>query len=104
MKRGKGLKRTRKPIDVESLNKMRDFFLSIWSKRRHYSEVSGTCLGKECLTIYFHHILPKNSYPDLMYKEENIVLLTGDEHSNVENDKFRYKIINIRRNELLSNL
>lgn len=101
MKRTKGLKRTRKPVDQESLNKMRDFLLSIWSKRRHYSEVSGNYLGKEPLSVYFHHILPKSVYPDLAYEESNIILLDLDEHSNVENNKFRYDIINERRNNLI---
>lgn len=101
MKRSKGLKRTRKPVDQESLNKMRDFLLSIWSTRRHYSEVSGKYLGKEPLSVYFHHILPKSSYPDLAYEESNIILLDLDEHSNVENDKFRYEIVNQRREQLI---
>lgn len=101
MKRGKGLKRTRKPIDQESLNKMRDFFLSIWAKRVHYSDVSGTYLGKEPLTVFFHHVLPKEKYPNLKYEEYNIVLLTLDEHTNVESDKFRYEAINDRRDYLI---
>ena len=100
MIRKKGLKRTRKPIDEESLNKMRDFFLSIWSKRTHHSEVSGTFLGWEPLSVYFHHILPKKNYPELMYDPANIILLTLSEHENVENDMNRYEIINDRREYL----
>lgn len=95
------LKRTRKPIDKESLNKMRDFLLSIWATRLHQSEVSGKYLGKEPLSVYFHHILPKSTYPNLMYEESNIILLTLDEHTNVESDKFRYEVINEKRNNLI---
>ena len=99
MKRSR-LKRTRKPIDEESLNKMREFFLSIWSKRTHHSEVSGTFLEWEPLSIYFHHILSKKNYPELMYDPDNIILLTLSEHENVENDMYRYEIINDRRDYL----
>ena len=100
MKRGKGLKRTRKPIDQESLNKMRDFFLSIWGKRMHRSEISGISLGREPLSVYFHHILLKEQHPNMMYDEENIILLTLDEHTNCHSDMYRYPEVN-RRRELL---
>jgi len=84
----------------EDTDEMRKFFLTIWSKRLHYSEVSGEWLGKEPLSIYFHHILPKNKYPEAKFDEENIILLTFDEHQNVESNKFRYEEINIRRERL----
>jgi len=57
-------------------------------------------LGKEPLTIYFHHILPKEKYPQAMYDEENIILLTLEEHDNVERDMYKYEEVN-RRRELL---
>ena len=84
----------------EDTDEMRKFFLTIWSKRLHYSEVSGEWLGKEPLSIYFHHILPKNKYPEAKFDEESIILLTFDEHQNVESNKFRYEEINIRRERL----
>lgn len=84
----------------EDTDEMRKFFLTIWSKRLHYSEVSGEWLGKEPLSIYFHHILPKIKYPDAKFDEDNVILLTFDEHQNVENDKFRYVEINNRRDRL----
>ena len=79
---------------------MREFFLSIWNKRAHKSEVSGDYLGKEPMSTYFHHILPKEKYPEACLDEENIILLTLEEHSNVENDMYRYDEINKRRNSL----
>jgi len=79
---------------------MRNFFLDLWKKRRHYSEVSGTYLGKTPLSIFFHHILPKEKYPDAMYDEENIVFLTLDEHSDVENNMYKYTEINVQREYL----
>jgi hypothetical protein len=79
---------------------MRNLFLEIWSKRPHKSEVSGESLGKEALSIFFHHILAKEKYPLAKLDEENIVLLTLDEHTNVENDMYKYEEINKRRNYL----
>jgi hypothetical protein len=79
---------------------MQTFFLQIWKKRPHYSEVSGDSLGKEPLHIFFHHILSKEKYPEAELDQENVILLTLDEHTNVENDIYRYEEVNKRR-ELL---
>ena len=79
---------------------MRNFFLSIWNTRLHKSEISGEYLGKEAMSTYFHHILPKEKYPQASLDEENIVILTLDEHTNVENDIYKYEIINTRREYL----
>jgi hypothetical protein len=76
---------------------LREMFLDIWKKRSHHSEVSGDYLGKEPMSTYFHHILAKEKYPDACLDEENIILLTLEEHSNVENDMYRYEEINNRR-------
>ena len=75
----------------------REMFINIWKKRRHHSEVSGDYLGKEPMSTYFHHILAKEKYPEACLDEENIILLTLEEHSNVENDMYRYEEINNRR-------
>ena len=79
---------------------MQTFFLQIWKKRPHKSEVSGTPLGSEALSIFFHHILPKEKHPQAKLDEENIILLTLDEHSNVESDIYRYEEVNKRREQL----
>ena len=78
----------------------REMFLNIWKKKKHYSEVSGVYLGSEPMSTYFHHILPKEKYPKACLDEENIILLTLEEHSNVENDMYRYDEINKRRTSL----
>ena len=83
-----------------NISDMNAFFLQIWTKRKHYSEVSGDYLGKEPLTIYFHHILPKEKFPQAKYDEDNIILLTFDEHNNVENDIYKYEEVNERRKHL----
>jgi hypothetical protein len=77
-------------------------FRKIWKQRPHVSEISGTPLGKEALSVYFHHILPKNKYPQFRNDEENIIFLTADEHANVEADIHRYEQINEIRTYLLN--
>ncbi len=75
-------------------------FLDIWKNRPHKSEVSGTYLGSEPMSTYFHHILAKEKYPKACFDEENIILLTLEEHDNVERDMYKYEEVN-RRRELL---
>ena len=85
---------------IREISEMKKFFLQVWNKRPHYSEVSGDYLGREPLTIYFHHILPKEKYPKAAFDEENIILLTLEEHDNVEKDMYKYEEINRRRIKL----
>lgn len=97
----KGRKQLVSKRKTPSDNRMREFFLSIWSKRPHRSEVSGAPLGNEPLTIFFHHILPKEIYKYAEYDEENIVLLTFEEHTITEADMYKYDTINKRREHLI---
>ena len=78
--------------------------MDIWKKRPHRSEISGVYLGKEPSSAFFHHILPKNKYPEVRMDEENIILLTIDEHADVESDMYKFDIINQRRTNLLKKL
>jgi hypothetical protein len=99
-------KRTSKQLTKEidkkiKTHKMFEFFIELWKKRSHKSEVSGDYLGKEPLSVFFHHILPKNKYPEACFDEENIILLTLLEHEQVESDIYRYEKINAKREELL---
>lgn len=75
-------------------------FTTIWKKREHVSEVGGTYLGEEPNKMFFHHILAKSKYPQFRDLEENIILLTPEEHATVEQDMYRYEEINIRREYL----
>ena len=86
---------------VYSVNPMQEFFSSIWEKRKHRSEISDTYLGQTPLTVFFHHILPKSKYPQAALDEENIILLTLEEHDNAEMDMYRYEEINKRRESLI---
>lgn len=84
----------------EELVRQKNFFLSIWLNREKKSEISGTQLGLEPLSFHFHHILPKAKYPQAKYDEENIILLTFDEHQTVELHPEFYEEINKRREQL----
>jgi hypothetical protein len=104
---GKGLTSRKSSLLSKKLDKspskfleMRQFFLSVWNKRPHRSEVSGEYLGSEPMSTYFHHILAKEKYPEACLDEENIILLSLLEHSNVENDMYRYEEVNKRRDSL----
>lgn len=85
----------------EFTKKMQSVFMDIWLERPHKSEVSGRWLGKEALSVFFHHILPKEKYPHLALNTDNIILLTFDEHSKVEQDPTFYEEINNRREKLI---
>lgn len=95
-------KKTQEKINQERETKkaQNEFFLRIWKKRPHKSEVSSKFLGHEPLSIFFHHIYEKVNYPDIRFEEDNIILLTWEEHDQVEMDMFRYPEINKRREEL----
>jgi hypothetical protein len=97
------ISRTVQPVHTEP-NQMHVFFKQIWKERKHYSELSGIYLGDEAMSTYFHHILPKEKYPELGYDKSNIILLTLDEHTNVENDIYRYEKINQLRMQLLNKI
>ena len=96
----KAFNAVKKEPAVRKISEMRDFFLQIWKKRLHLSEVSGLPLVGEPLHIYFHHILPKEKYPQAALDEENIILLTWEEHDQVEMDPTRYEDVNKRREQL----
>jgi len=96
----KGFKNVKKEEPIRQTVELHEFFLQIWRKRLHYSEVSMDYLGREPLSIFFHHILPKSKYPQAEFDEENIILLTWQEHDQVEMDPTRYEEVNKRREQL----
>lgn len=79
---------------AEETNKMHEFFLSIWNKREHRSEISNASLGNEPLSIFFHHILLRQKFPEAAFDEECVILLTGDEHASVHQNSKKYPEIN----------
>ena len=55
-------------------------FAQIWEDREHVSEISERPLGDEANVWFFAHILPKGAYGRFRLREDNIVLMTQDEH------------------------
>ena len=96
----KGFNAVKKEPPIRQTLEMQELFLHIWKKRPHKSEISGTSLGSEALSTYFHHILPKSKYPKACLDEENIILLTWEEHDQVEMDPTRYEEVNKRCEQL----
>lgn len=82
---------------TQSWIKRRELFQKIWDSKPHKSEISGAHLGSKPLTTFFHHILPKSTFPQAEFDEENIILMTPDEHGNVENNMYRFDEVNSRR-------
>jgi hypothetical protein len=54
-------------------------FERIWATREHKSFLSGKPLH-EFSVSFFAHIVSKKKRPDLAYREDNIALLTLEEH------------------------
>ena len=96
-KKRKSLTKSVRNNNTEDATKMRNLFLSLWNKHPHYSEISGEYLGNECLNIFFHHILPWRKFPQGKLDEEDIIILTLNEHTNVESNPEKYEEINRRR-------
>lgn len=82
------------------IDTMWNLFKEIWKERGPYSEISKVYLGPQVKNIFFHHILEKRNYDSLKFEKKNIILLTFQEHSQVEMDKYRYEEINKRREAL----
>jgi len=94
-------KRLQKIEEKKALTKMmQSVFMDIWLEKPHKSEVSGRWLGKEALSVFFHHILPKEKYPEAIFDHDNIILLTFDEHTKVEQDPVFFEEVNRRREKL----
>jgi len=93
--------RHQKEKDIQTINPMWEFFLQIWNKRAHVSEVSGERLPSPPTSLYFHHILLKSKHPQAKFASENIILLTPEEHQRVHYDMYSFEEVNNRRESLL---
>lgn len=63
-------------------------FIHIWMTRPHFSEVSGNPLGNEMMSYFFSHVLSKGAEPAAKLDQENILLMTLEEHQTWENHKY----------------
>ena len=85
----------------ESFPLLRELYLAIWKERKHISELSGTPIYGEPLTIYFHHVLEKSKFSEASLDRDNIILILFEEHQKVHSDPTFYPEINRRREILL---
>ena len=93
--------KVKKAEKTENTKKLHKWFIDeIWNKRPHKSEISGKWLGDEPNSCFFHHIFPKSTYPKLAFNTENIIVLTADEHQEVETNPTKFEKINKIREEL----
>lgn len=64
----------------------KEFYSSIWLAAPHVCEVCKLKLGKEPLTVFFHHILNKFSFPGFRHVPENILIVCKPCHNQIETD------------------
>ena len=74
-------KRTKKKSSkTKKSSGQKELFIEIWNEREHVSELSGKHLGNDMNAWFFAHILSKGSNPHLKLNKDNIMLLTQEEH------------------------
>ena len=78
-------------MSERKFDNQRDLFIYIWINRKHYSEVSGEYLGEEPRAHYFSHVIGKGAYPSFKLREDNIVLMTIEEHEQWGNRRWEIK-------------
>jgi len=72
--------------DKEVFNQDKIFYAEIWAASPHKCEACKANLGKEPLTTFFHHALPKSLYPAFRHTYENIIILCPACHNQTENN------------------
>lgn len=80
-KRAKQIEQDKKTFEQDKV-----FYKEIWDASPHVCQSCGVKLGKEPLTLFFHHLLPKAKYEALRHIPENIMILCPNCHSQAETD------------------
>lgn len=94
-------KRQKKLEDQKELLKLdKDFYLEHWHACPHVCEQCQKKLGKEPLTLFFHHALPKRLYPQFRHTHENIIVVCPDCHQQAETDLDKVPIVKRRTQEI----
>lgn len=78
--------KVKKAEDAKLLEADRAFYAEIWAASPHKCQECGCGLGKEPLTLYFHHLLLKSIRPDLRHTPENIAIICPDCHSQIHSN------------------
>lgn len=63
-----------------------EFYLELWENSNKKCQVSGKFLGKDPLTTFFHHILPKSRFPQYRWCKWNILIVDPEIHMQIELD------------------
>jgi len=82
----------------------KEFYADIWNASPHVCYECGKKLGKEPLTLFFHHLLPKSHYPEFRHTPENIAILCPDDHQQAETDLDKVPRVKARREEVYKTL
>lgn len=74
------------------------FFYILLQQNGKVSELSGEDLYGNISSFWFHHILPKSKYPKLRFCPENIIIVSADEHAEIEAGKLFDEVEKRKRN------
>lgn len=78
----------------------KEFYREVWNASPHICQCGcKRYLGKEPLTTFFHHLLPKSVYPQFRHTFENIMILHPEDHSQVESNVDRLPEVRRRQDE-----
>lgn len=75
-------------VNNEKTKEQMFFFEDIWNKLPSYKRLcyeTNAWLGKEPLSTMFHHVLPKELYPQFRLSRWNIILVLPSVHNEYEN-------------------
>jgi 5-methylcytosine-specific restriction endonuclease McrA len=87
--------------DKQTFEEDKAFYLEIWLASPHVCQCGcNKKLGKEPLTLFFHHLLEKRNYPQFRHTPENIMILAPDCHQQAEADMDKIPKVRQRRNEV----
>lgn len=78
----------------------KEFYADVWNASPHRCGECNCKLGKEPLTLFFHHLLPKSQYPQFRHTHENIMILCPDHHAQAETDLDKVPKVKARRAEV----
>jgi len=96
-------KKKKKPLSrVKKKTGELAMFMQIWEGRPHVSEVSGTPIHQFDIRC-FAHILSKGAYPSFRLKKENVLLVTPEEHHELDfgsTEGFKWKKVKLKKEEL----
>ncbi len=66
--------------------KMNIFFWECWESLPKYSEINPFYKFNDANKTHYHHLYPKSIYPELRYSLNNIICVSWEEHSLLDND------------------